>query len=1085
MKKKLNQAFGLLIVCLFFTGSLLAQKNVTGRVIDRNTQSPVPNASVMVKGTSTGTVTNADGIFHLSVPANATVVISNVGYSDFEISTEGKTDLGTISLEPGDVSLNAIVVTGYLTQAKKDLTGSIAVVNVNELKQQPSASPIEALQGKASGVQIINDGAPGATPQIRIRGYSTVNNNDPLYIIDGVPYEGKLSWLNSDDIESMQVLKDASAASIYGSRANNGVVIITTKRGKKGAPQVSLNMYYGTQVPNRKRFPKFLTPIQYADYVYLRFKNGGKVSPGLDASTGTNYGSDPNTPTLPEYLVAGSATGQNVTAADSDPSKYNYSIDPPGNFYQITKANQQGTNWFDVITHNAPMQNYQLSVTGGGENSTYAISGGYFKQDGTYKYTNFDRYTIRSNTSFKFLNDRVTVGEDMTYAFTKGVGFGVNENVSGSYQGEASPIGWAYRIQTIVPVYDIMGNFAGTRGNKLGNADNPLAVLYRSKDNNNNSGQFFGSAFANVNIFKGLDLRTSYGVRYESFNGKSITYPNPERSEPSFTNSLSEYQGHNFEGTWTNTLTYKNSFNTVHNLTVLLGTEAIKSDFHQLNGSGRDFFIMGDLNYYYLSTAASNNGTSMGSFRRLFSYFGRVDYAYKDKYLVSGTLRRDGSSNFGPQNVYGYFPAGSAAWRLSSENFLHNVTWISDLKLRVGYGETGNQSIPSFQFLKRYASSMYASSYSYTGGNQLSNGLWTTSYDNQGIKWESQKTLNIGLDYSLLDNKIDGSIEWYDKKTSGMLYPVPQPASAVGGGSSPFVNSGNVKNTGVEISVNYHYTASSGKNPFTFDIGAFFTHYTNTLVRLAPTVSEQPYLTLRGVTTSIMKAGAPLAAFYGYKVIGIYQDQDDIAHSPSYDGARIGGFKFADISGPDGKPDGIISGFDRTVIGNPHPDFMYSFNINASYKRFDISMFFNGSQGNDLFDLTRQYTDFYAFPGAVSTRTLDAWSPSNPHSGIPSPNSEAPSIEFQSSSYYVQNGSFFKMRNLQIGYNFPVDQLFSNNLISKLRVYGSVTNLFTITNYSGMDPEVSQYSSTFTGIGVDMGVYPMPRQYLLGLNVTF
>lgn len=1078
-------ATGLVLLFFFLSGGIFAQKTVTGKVTNQATNAPIVGASVAIQGTQTGTTTGDDGTFSLRVPSdNSILTISSVGFKPLNLSVSGRTSVGTVTLTAEVEALNEIVLTGYGTQAKKDLTGSISVVNVNELKQQPSASPIEALQGKATGVQIINDGAPGSTPQIRIRGYSTINNNDPLYIIDGVPYEGKLSWLNSSDIESMSVLKDASAASIYGSRANNGVVIITTRRGVKGTPRVSFDMYYGTQVPNRRRFPKFLNPLQYGEYIYQRFKNGGET-PGTDATSGTNYGSDPNTPTLPVYLVAGSVTGQNVTAADADPALYNHNFDPISDYYQITKANQQGTKWFDEITRNAPMQNYQLSVTGGGENSTYAVSGSYFNQKGTFKYTNFERYTVRANTSFKFLNDRVTVGEDMQYSFTKGVGFGVNENVSGSYQGEASPIGWAYRIQTIVPVYDIMGNFAGTRGNKLGNADNPLAILFRAKDNNNNSGQFFGSVFTNVNLFKGLDFRSTYGVRYESFDGKSIGYPDPERSEPVFTNTLSEYQGHNFEGTWTNTLTYKNTFGSDHNVTVLLGTEAIKSDYRELDGAGRDFFVMGDLNYYYLGTAGSNSGTSEGSFGRLFSYFGRVDYAYKEKYLVSGTIRRDGSSNFGPQNVYGYFPAGSVAWRLSNENFLRNTTWINDLKLRVGYGETGNQSIPSFQYLKRYASSITTSSYSYSGGNQPVNGLWTTSYDNQAIKWESQKTVNVGLDFTLLDHKIDGSVEWYNKKTDGMLYPVPQPASAVGGGASPFLNSGNVKNTGVEFSVNYHYTAGSGNSPFTFDVGAFFTHYTNTLVELAPTVSEQPYLTLRGVTTSIMKAGAPLGAFYGYKVIGIYQDLDDIAHTPSYKGARIGGFKFADVSGPNGTPDGIIDGFDRTVIGNPHPDFIYSLSFNANYKRFDVSMFFNGSKGNDLFDLTRQYTDFYAFPGAVSTRTLDAWSPSNPHSAMPSPNSKAPTIEFQSSSYYVQNGSFFKMRNLQIGYSFPVQQIFSNNIISKLRVYGSVTNLFTITNYSGMDPEVSQYSSTFTGIGVDMGVYPMPRQYLLGVNVTF
>src|SRR5690606_10509575 len=385
----------------------------------------------------------------------------------------------------------------------------------------------------------------------------------------------------------------------------------------------------------------------------------------------------------------------------------------------------------------------------------------------------------------------------------------------------------------------------------------------------------------------------------------------------------------------------------------------------------------------------------------LFSIFGRADYAFKSKYLLSATLRRDGSSNFGPNNRYGLFPAASGAWRISEENFMNTAVWINDLKLRAGYGVTGNQRIPTFQFLRRYASGVNQSFYPISGGNELASGLWTSDYDNPAVKWEELRSINLGLDFTLFNNTIDGAVEWFDRRTTGVLYPVPQPAAATGTGSSPFVNSGNIQNKGIEVSVNYHYTAHEGENPFQFDVGLFFSRYTNDIIELAPSVKEQPYLTLRGVTTSVLKAGAPLGAFYGYQVTGIYQNEDDIANSASYENARVGGFKFADISGPDGVPDGIIDGQDHTVIGSPHPDFIYSLSLSASYKRFDVNMFFNGSQGNDLFDLTRQYTDFYAFPGAVSTRTLDAWSPSNPTSMMPSPHAKAPTIEYQSSSYYL------------------------------------------------------------------------------------
>ena len=1063
--------------------STLQEFTITGTITDASTGAPIVGAAVRVQGTSRGTSTGDNGQFSLSVEPNETIEVSYVGFAAQTFVAASGRQVYDIALQVSQSTLDEVVVVGYGTQLRKDVTGSVAVVDVAELKQQPAASPVEALQGKATGVQVINTGAPGATPQIRIRGFSTINNNDPLYIIDGMPYEGKLSWLNASDIESMQVLKDASAASIYGARANNGVVIISTRKGVSGAPKITFDAYYGAQAPNRSRFPDMLNPQQFGEYVYARFKNAG-ITPGTSETTGSNYGSDPDHPTLPEYLLAGNTTGHDITAADVDPAKYNYVMDA-AQYYTIVRANQAGTNWFEEISRNAPMQNYQLSIMGGSESATYAVSGSAFKQEGTMKYTGFERFTIRSNTQFSFFDNRLTLGENMQYSYTNGHGFGVNENVSGGYQGEGSPLGWAYRIQTIVPVYDIMGNFAGTRGDGMGNADNPLAVLYRAKDNDNRSGQFFGSAFADVEVLKGLNFRTTFGMRYENYNSVSIGYPNPERSEGSYTNNtLGETQGYNSEWTWSNTLTYKNTFNDLHSLTVMAGTEAVESTWHQLNGNGNEFFRTGDMNYYYLNTAANTSAGSSGSNGSLFSIFGRVDYAFGDRYLVSATVRRDGSSNFGPENRYGTFPAASVAWRISNENFMSTATWIDDLKLRAGYGVTGNQRIPTFQYLRRYASGLAQSFYPIAGGNQLTSGLWTSSYDNQAVKWEEAKSLNLGVDFTLLNNRIDGTIDWFDRRTDGVLYPVPQPSAAVGTGASPFINSGNIQNTGFEVSLNYHYASSEDEDAFRFDVGAFFSRYRNDIIELAPTVTEQPYLTLRGVTTSVMKANAPLGAFYGYQVDGIYQSEDEIANSASYDGARVGGFRFADVSGPDGVPDGKIDGADRTVIGNPHPDFIYSLSLGASYKRFDISMFFNGSQGNDLFDLTRQYTDFYAFPGAVSTRTLDAWSPSNPGSMMPSPNANAPTIEYQSSSYYVQDGSFFRMRNVQLGYTLPVQRMFAGK-VSNLRVYGSVTNLFTITGYSGMDPEVSQYSSTFTAPGVDMGVYPVPRQYLLGLSLTF
>jgi TonB-linked SusC/RagA family outer membrane protein len=1061
----------LLLICTLLSLGLRAQVRITGRIISSDDQSPIPGASIKIKNSSQGTLSDGNGAFALNASPTDVLVISFIGYKSSEVTVGSRTSIN-VTLQQEDNNLNEIVVTGYTAQRKKDLTGAVAVVDVAQLKSQPAASAVEALQGKAPGVQIVNDGAPGSTPQIRVRGVTTINNNDPLYVVDGVPYEGKLSWLNQNDIESMQVLKDASSASIYGARANNGVVIITTRKGIQGPPKISFDTYYGLQAPRKSTFPEMMNPQQYAEYVFATFRNANTPI------SGTNYGTGA-TPVLPEYLLAGSATGQAVTPADADPSRYSNN---PNTWYQITKANQTGTNWFDEITEVAPIQNYQLAASGGGENSTYSFSSGYLNQEGTIKYTGFKRYNVRANTSVSALDKRVRFGENMQYSYTEGFGLGVNPNVSGDYQDEGSAIGWAYRIPTIIPVYDIMGNYAGSKGSQLGNAENPLAFLYRGKDNLNKSNFFFGNAFGEVDIIKGLTARTSFGLRYENYNGVSMRYPNLEFSEGNSSNNLNEYQGYTTEWTWTNTLTYATTIAEKHKINLLAGTEAIRSRNRQLDAGRNNFFLLGDMDYYYLGVGSSNiSNNSSGSVGSLYSLFGRADYAFNDRYLASVTIRRDGSSNFGSENKYGYFPAASVAWRVSEESFLKDkVSWLEDLKFRAGYGGTGNQRIPVNQYVNRYQSSISSAAYGFGGGNEMVTGLWQQNYANPEIKWESLQSINLGLDFTLFGSAIDGSFDWYNKKTSDMLYPVPLPATAVGLGSSPYVNVGDMSNKGIEANVNYHY-GRNADSPFKFDVGVNFSRNVNKIVTLAPGIDQQPYGAFRSLTTSILQEGQPFGAFYGYDVAGIYQSDADLAASPKYAGARVGGFKYADVNG-----DGVINPQDRTIIGNPNPDFYYSLSLNASYKNFDVALFFNGVQGNDLYDANRYFTDFSTFAGARSTRLLNAWSPTNTSSLIPSPYNNAAEIEYASSSYYIQNGSFFRMKNLQIGYSLPAQKVFGSKLgVNKFRIYASATNLFTITDYTGLDPEVSQESSTFSAPGVDRGIYPNARQFLLGLSVGF
>jgi len=1036
---------------------------IKGVVKDASTGQAITGVSIKVKGANKGTSTDADGAFSIQGKVGDVLVVSYIGYASAEVTVTGKADL-TISLNPSQDALEEVVVTGYSSQRKKDLTGAVAVVSVKDLKTTPAASAVESLQGRATGVQIVVDGAPGSTPQIKIRGYSTINNNEPLYIIDGVPYEGKLSWLNQNDIESMQVLKDASAASIYGSRANNGVVIITTKIGKEGKPQFNLDSYYGVQVPNSSRFPKMLSPQQTLDIENLL--NGESKK-------------------LPDYLINGPKVGGKdvITDADIDMSKYKFDAGSRADFFQITKANKTGTNWFDALSQNAPTQSHQLSVLGGGENASYAISGGYLKQKGTIIHTGFEKYNLRSNTRFSAFNNKLRFGENMQYSFTEGFGVGVNTNTAGDYIGEGSALGFAYRIHNIIPVYDMGGNFAGSVGGQFGNGENPVAIAYRAKDNKNKSNMFFGNVFGEYDIFSGLTFRSSFGMKYENYNGISYTYPNPEFTEGSFNNGINEFFGLNKEWTWTNTLNYKATFNEDHSLTILAGTEAIQNRNRQIRGKGNGFFTMSTLDYLYLDAAStgrvSEGGGSVGS---LFSIFGKVDYSFKDRYILSATVRRDGSSNFGPNNKYGTFPGASAAWRLSQEEFMKGISWLSDLKIRAGYGVTGNQRIPANQYLDRYQVAVNSSSYPIDGS--LTSGMWHNAYSNPDVKWEQVSALNLGLDFTLLQGDFDGSFDWYNKKTKDMLYLLPLPAVAAGRAASPYVNIGDMENKGIELSLNYHYGRRQ-QSAFTLDLSGTISRNVNKIVSLAPSVSQQVYGSFRSMETSILKPGEAIGAFYGYKVIGIYSDADmaNTAVAKYEDGkSRAGALKYEDVNA-----DGKIDASDRTVIGSPHPDFVYSFNINAGYKNFDFMAYFYGSKGNKNYEATRYFTDFGVFRGQKSERVLDAWdAKNNPSSMIPSQVNNASAYEYASSSYYVQDASFLKLKNLQVGYNFDTNKVFGNNTgIKKLRAYVGVTNLFTITKYQGLDPEVSATPSTYSALGVDFGVYPQARQYMLGVSLGF
>jgi TonB-linked SusC/RagA family outer membrane protein len=1044
---------------------------ITGRVVD-DQQQGLPGVNVVLKGTSTGAVTNTEGNYSLVVPdGGGTLVFSFIGYVNQEVAIGNQTTIN-VTLRSDIKSLSEVVVVGYGQQKRGNLTGSVAVVDIQTLKSQPAASAVEALQGKAAGVNIVNDGSPGSTPQIRIRGYSTVNNNDPLYIVDGTPYQGNISWLNQNDIESLQVLKDASAASIYGSRANNGVVIITTKKGKEGPPQITFDAYYGVSTPRTEAYPTFLSPLQFAQYQFSAYRNAGQ-NPG--DYIGSMYGTGQD-PILPTYLIAGSAVGLNVRDSDADPAKYNYD---PTRFYQITKANQAGTDWMRAIMHSAPVQNYQIGASGGSKNSTYSIAAGYLDQQGIIKYTGFKRYTLRANSQISAFKNRLRFGENALFSRTDGVGFATNPSVPGNYNVENNPINAVYKMQPIIPIYDIGGNFAGAKGSNLGDGSNPVALLYRAKDNFRRENRLFGNVFAEVDLLEGLTARTNYAASLSNYNSQRITYPNLEAPTGSGANSYSPTQGYETQWTWTNTLSYKKTFKQDHDVSVLAGTEAIRNTFRDLSASRNGFFLLGDQNYYYLNAGSSNiTNSETGSISSLYSLFGRIDYGFRDKYLFSATLRRDGSSNFGTLNRFGYFPAVSGAWRISGEEFAKNLTWVQDLKLRVGYGETGNQNIPANNAVDVYQSLNTSSFYPINGTNTLVPGVRQNQIGNPQLKWEQLKSTNIGIDFTLFNGILDGSLDVYRRITSGMLFPVPLPSQTAGMASSPYVNAGSMRNQGVEVVLNYHY-GQKNTGDFKFDVGLNFASNANELLQLAPGINNAPYGNFRSLTTTIFQVGKPYGEFYGYQQAGIFQNAQEVAES-SQPGARVGGIKFADANN-----DGVFSSADRTNLGSPLPQFTYGLNLNFSYRNFDLTSFFYGSQGNKLYNINRYYTDFQVFPSPASTRLLDAWTPTNTNTMVPAPSSLASAIEYQSSSYYIEDGSFFRMKNLQLGYTLKNPDVLKRVGLARVRLYASVTNLFTLTRYSGLDPEISQTNQTFNLPGIDFGVYPNPRQFLIGINAGF
>ena len=1067
---------------LSVTWTALAQdRKITGSVQDAK-GGGIPGVSVAVKGTTTGTTTDGNGAYSITVKTNnAELVFSSVGYVSKTTSVANRSTINIVLDE--DVSqLSEIVVTGYTSQRKKDITGAVSVVSAKELTAVPSASVTQMLQGRASGVTVGNDNSPGGGTMVRVRGFGSTNNNSPLYVIDGVPTQGTLNQINPNDIESMQVLKDASAASIYGARAANGVVIITTKRGGEGEPKINFDMYTGTQQLGKTL--DLMNTKEMGQYFYESQIGAGRPA-GTSPSAQYRFGAD-GSQTIADYIYP------NVYGALPANFTYTNDITDPRlgvTAFNITKANKEGTDWQREIFGPAKISNYQLGATGGSKFGKYAISASYFDQEGILKYTGYKRYSVRANTEFK--KGAITFGENVTVAYEERIGVPAGNN------SESNPIMFAIRIQPIIPVFDITGGpvalggtntselngFAGPRGSNLGNAPNPLARQWRERDNPVRSTRIFGNVFAEVEILKDLKARTSLGFEFNNYNQSAYFNRDIEAAEARNANSLTV--GNNFDRavTWYNTLNYTKKLGD-HDFNILVGTEAVSTYAFGFSAQ-RSNFAFDDLSYRYLNNGSAAGLTNAGSgatITALFSQFGKVNYSYKDFLLADFTLRRDGSSRFSPAYRYGVFPAFSVGARLSELAFMKDLTFLNDLKVRAGWGKTGNQLIPNvYNAYTLFTPDPNNNAYDIGGaGNAIASGFDIAQFGNSNGRWETNTSTNIGLDASLFNNKLDVAFDWYTRTTSDMLTQVPIPRSS-GTGSIPFVNIGEVNNTGVDLNITYRDQIGQLR----YSISGQISQYKNNVVKL----NDDPNAQIFGFSTrlpaiSLTRAGLPIASFFGYVIDGVIKDDAEAAKAVQIPGyTRAGVFNFRDVNG-----DGKINASDRTIIGNPHPDFTYGLNVNLGYKNWDLTVFAQGVQGNELFNYLKYWTDFNTFQGNRSRDMLyNSWKKQGDVAQLPRLNA-SDTFSQQISTYFVEDGSYMRIKNIQLTYTVPTT-LLKKIKLSSMQIYVQGQNLLTLTKYKGLDPDINIRNSGADNqdihMGIDEGAFPVAKSYNVGLRVGF
>lgn len=1008
--------------------------DISGRIVDKDGQ-PIPGATIRVKSGKSATISDNDGHFTIKgVTTGDILVISYQGYTQREIAVSA--DLSSIQLTASENTLTEVVVVGYGTTQKKDLTGSVSTLSSAQVRDLPVSSIDQKLVGQIAGVQIsAPTGAPGGGVNVKIRGTGSITaGNNPLYVVDGFAISNSggqvynpLNVISPDDIESVTVLKDASSTAIYGSRGSNGVIVITTKKGKTGPPVVSVNSYFGAQQVPQKGRPDVLNGTEYAQF-------------------------------RKEMIIdSRAAEGQTTTDADipvefRNPSQYG-----------------EGTDWYDAVLRTAVQNNIDASIRGGSESTRYSASLGRLEQQGTIRYTDYKRYSVNFNIESD-LSKKIKVG--LSIAPSGGI-----QNRNGFESGQRDILTRTLWLSPIVPITDAAGNrtvFITSPG-AIG-AGNPLNTLEFA----GTKAKYFrglATAFAEYKIVDGL--KAKYSFNYDYTNNSSFGFSpsfvigetgnqNPNLSIPS------SGTAQNTTSNWLSeiTLSYDKSFGTNHKISAVAGYTAQQERY--------EGFSFGATNYpddliQTINASTLLNGAAAGVEKwSLISYLARINYTFRDKYLFTATVRSDGSSRFGSNFRYGTFPSGAFAWRASQEEFLKNVSWLSDLKIRASYGRTGNFNIPNYQ----YASSIGSSNYSF--GGALASGRVSGSIANQNLTWEKADELDLGLDLAVINNRLALTFDFYNRITSDLLLNAELPSAS--GFSSSTINLGKVRNRGFEIGI----TSKNLTGAFTWSTNANISINRNVVLELNPANNNAPIYSGRsggGFSTHKTEVGKPIGQFFGFQFDGIYQNAAELASQPKYGSSVVGSVRYKDIDG-----NGIIEEVkDFTVIGNAQPDFTYGITNNFAYKNFDLNILIVGTQGGQIMKTGNEFLLNTDGVFNVDRKVLDRWrSPQNPGNGYAPTTVGGRTLYREVNSEWIEDASFLRIQNVSLGYNFKQKFITSSKIIKGLRLYTSVQNLVTFTKYSGANPEAGT-NDGFSALtpGRDFTAYPLPRIITAGINMTF